>query len=69
MMWVSAQPGGAAGTDRGGEVEHDAQLLLRAPLVLAEVGDQVAEGDEVDGPEEVGALHAEEIAARASGSR
>ena len=61
MMWVSAHPGGRSGTERRREIEHDAELLLRAALVLAEVRDQVAERDEIDRPEEVGALDAEEV--------
>src|SRR5262245_64660465 len=44
----------------GHQLEHEAELAARLPLVLAEVADQVAEGQQVEGPEEVRACEVEE---------
>src|SRR5205814_9383655 len=39
--------GAAAAEDRR-QLEHEAELALRAALVLAQVADQVGEGEEID---------------------
>src|SRR5439155_12763421 len=40
-------------TEGGRELEHEAELALRPPLVLAQVADQVSDDQQVDRPEEM----------------
>src|SRR4029077_13858999 len=51
--------GRASAPECRGQLEHEPELPLRAPLVLAEIADQLGEGEEIVRPEEVAAPEAD----------